>query len=71
MFFIRTIMTQDLLPKFKFYQDIRIWPKNSDFDYEGWLENFTQDEQKIAQKILDGTEKKRVMMRYCRLMPVI
>lgn len=46
-------MTQDLLPKFKFFQDIRIWPKNSDFDYEGWLENFSQDEQKIAQKILD------------------
>lgn len=46
-------MTQDLLQKFKFFQDIRMWPKNSDFDYEGWLENFNQDEQKIAQKILD------------------
>ena len=46
-------MTQDLLLKFKFFQDIRMWPKNSDFDYEGWLENFSQDEQKIAQKILD------------------
>ena len=46
-------MTQDLLLKFKFFQDIRMWPKNSDFDYGGWLENFSQDEQKIAQKILD------------------
>lgn len=46
-------MTQDLLLKFKFFQDIRMWPKNSDFDYEGWLDNFSQDEQKIAQKILD------------------
>ena len=44
---------QDLLPKFKFFQDIRIWPKNSDFDFEGWLENFSQDEQEIAQRILD------------------
>ena len=46
-------MKQDLLPKFKFYQDIRLWPKDSDFDYEGWLENFAPDEQEIAQKILD------------------
>ncbi len=46
-------MTQDLLQRFKFFQDIRMWPKNSDFDYEGWLENFSKDEQKIAQKILD------------------
>ncbi|MCR5574211.1 MAG: hypothetical protein K6F78_05255 [Bacteroidaceae bacterium] len=43
----------DLLPKFKFYQDIRLWPKDSDFDYEGWLDNFSRDEQEIAQKILD------------------
>lgn len=46
-------MNQDLLQKFKFFQDIRLWPKDSDFDYEGWLENFAPDEQKIAQKILD------------------
>lgn len=46
-------MAQDLLTKFKFYQDICIWPKNSDFDYEGWLENYAQSEQQIAQKILD------------------
>lgn len=46
-------MTQDLMPKFKFYQDIRLWPKDSDFDYEGWLDNFNPDEQVIAQRILD------------------
>lgn len=43
----------DLLQKFKFYQDIRLWPKDSDFDYEGWLDNFNNDEQKIALAILD------------------
>ena len=43
----------DLLHKFKYYQDIRLWPKNSEFDYEGWLENFSVDEQPIAQRILD------------------
>lgn len=46
-------MTQDLLTKFRFYQNIQLWPKASDFNYEGWLENFSNDEQKIAQKILD------------------
>jgi hypothetical protein len=30
---------KDLTNKFKFYQDIRLWPKNSDHDYEGWLDN--------------------------------
>lgn len=44
---------KDLTNKFKFYQDIRLWPKDSDFDYEGWLDNFNADEQVIAQKILD------------------
>lgn len=46
-------MNEDLLSKFKFYQDIRLWPKDNDFDYEGWLDNFSHDEQIIAQKILD------------------
>ena len=44
----------DLTNKFKFYQDIRLWPKNSDFNYEAWLDNFDAGEERnLAQCILD------------------
>lgn len=46
-------MTKDLLPKFRFYQDIQLWPINADFNYTGWLDNFSKEEQYLAQKILD------------------
>ena len=43
----------DLTNKFKFYQDIRLWPKNSDFNYKAWFENFdTGEERNLAQRIL-------------------
>ena len=45
---------KDLTNKFKFYQEIQLWPKNSDFNYEGWLENFDAGEERgLAQHILD------------------
>lgn len=44
----------DQTNKFKFYQDIRLWPKNSDFNYEAWLDNFDAGEERnLAQCILD------------------
>lgn len=43
----------DLLPKFNFYQDIQLWPINSDFNYSGWLGNFSKEEQELAAMILD------------------
>ena len=46
-------MTQDLLPKFKFYQEIQLWPKAQDFNYKGWLDNFDHGERALAEKILD------------------
>ena len=46
-------MMQDLLTKFKFYQEIQLWPKAADFNYEGWLENFDSDERALAEKIID------------------
>lgn len=44
---------KDLLSKFKYYQDIQLWPRNQDFNYEGWLDNFAKEEQELAQLILD------------------
>lgn len=46
-------MTHDLLSKFRFYQEIQLWPKAADFNYEGWLENFDSDERALAEKIMD------------------
>ena len=41
------------LSKFRFYQDIQLWPRSSDFNYEGWLDNFTNEEFPLARRILD------------------
>lgn len=46
-------MSQDFLSKFKFYQDIQLWPKAADFNYEGWLENFDNSERPLAERILN------------------
>ncbi len=46
-------MTQDLLPKLKFYQEIQMLPKASEFNYEGWLDNFDSSERSLAEQILD------------------
>ena len=43
----------DLLQKFKFYQDIQLWPKAADFNFEGWLDNFDNSERSLAERILD------------------
>lgn len=43
----------DLNTKFKFYQDIQLWPKAHDFNYKGWLDNFSKEERPLAEKILD------------------
>ena len=46
-------MTQDLLTKFKFYQEIQMWPKAADFNYEAWLDNFDSNERALAERIMD------------------
>lgn len=43
----------DQTNKFKFYQEIQILPKSADFNYEGWLDNFSSSERPLAEKILD------------------
>lgn len=42
------------IEKYKFFRDTQIWPLASDFNYEQWLANFAEGEEKdIAQHILD------------------
>lgn len=44
----------DFSQKFQFFQDIHLWPTGTDFDYEGWLGNFSGDEElELAHRILD------------------
>jgi len=46
-------MTQDLISKFYFFQEIQMLPKAAGFNYEGWLDNFDSTERSIAERILD------------------
>ena len=47
-------MTQDLLSKIKFYQEMGLWPRKVKLNYSRWLENFTEEaDRKIAEQILD------------------
>lgn len=40
---------------YEFFQDVHLWPLNSDFNYKRWLENFEDgDDRDIARIILDG-----------------
>ncbi|MBO4875642.1 MAG: hypothetical protein J5542_10095 [Bacteroidales bacterium] len=40
--------------RYKYYRDIRLWPLRENLNYEQWLENFSDGEEKeIAQRILD------------------
>ena len=53
---------KDLTNKFKFYQDIRLWPKNSDFNYEAWLDNFDAGEERnLAQLPLTAYKGSRLV----------
>lgn len=40
--------------RYRFYQDIQVWPTMRELDYEGWIENFADGEDRdLAQRILD------------------
>ena len=42
------------LEKFKYYRDALIWPIRSELDFEGWISNFeNEEERKLAKRILD------------------
>lgn len=44
----------DQINKYKFYQDMGLWPRNVKLNYGRWLDNFTDEEdRKIASQILD------------------
>ena len=43
----------DLSKKFKFYQEIQLWPKEIEFNASGWLGNFSASERHLAEKILE------------------
>ena len=45
---------QATLKQFKYYRDVRLWPLADDLNYEQWLNNFADGEEKnIALHILD------------------
>lgn len=45
---------KDLTNKFKFYQEMGLWPRTIKLNYNRWLENFTDEkDRKIASQILD------------------
>lgn len=44
----------DLINKFKFYQEMNLWPRTVKLNYVRWLENFKDEsDRKIAEQILD------------------
>lgn len=43
----------DLLKKFEYYRETQIWPLSKYLNYEQWLENFEDEEQYIAKRILN------------------
>ena len=42
------------LEKYRFFQEVQLWPYSRDLNYESWLKNFTDgEEQEIASRILN------------------
>lgn len=47
-------MIEDTLTKCKYYRDIRLWPLSDEFNYDQWLANFQEGEERdIAMRILE------------------
>lgn len=45
---------QEKIKQFKYYRDTRLWPLSDDFNFEEWLNNFAEGEERdIAVRILD------------------
>jgi hypothetical protein len=45
---------QETLDRSKFFQTVQVWPLNDDLNYQGWINNFDSDEEKIiAAMIID------------------
>ena len=45
---------QDKTKQFKYYRDTHLWPLADDFNFEEWLNNFAEGEERdIAIRILD------------------
>lgn len=48
------MLQQDKIKQFKYYRDVQLWPLADDLNYEEWLNNFADgEEREIAMCILD------------------
>lgn len=47
--------TMNSIDRYKFFRDVQVWPLTDEFNFQGWLSNFDNenDDYKIACRILN------------------